>query len=92
MQDRNIWVLDQILGYTGIGANDWEYDQFHEILARNSNGLPTFIKMSEKIEGTQTWVNVYRSEISYYNNDTIYLKSFTTQIATNMIKFLIGFS
>jgi len=67
-----IWVLDIINGFTGLGSSDWEFDLTETVKARNSKGLPTLIETREKIEGTQTWINVYSAEISYFNNDTIF--------------------
>ncbi len=68
----SIWVLDLINGYTGLGEKDWEFDQTEIVKARNSKGLATLIETTEKIEGTQTWVDVYRAELSYFNNDSLF--------------------
>lgn len=67
----NIWVMDVMKSYTGQGSTEWDFDYTEVVLARNSHGLPTLIETKEKIEGTANWVNFYRAEISYYNNDTI---------------------
>lgn len=76
------WVLDTILGYSGLGSSDWDYDQLEVVLSRNEKGLPLILELSEKIEGTATWVNVYHGEYSYFYNDTVdeyYVYEWNTQ-------------
>lgn len=69
---QNIWVLDTILGYSGQGTTGWDFDQTEIVKSRNERGLPTLIELREKIYGTATWVNVYQSQISYFDNDSIF--------------------
>lgn len=68
---RNLWVLDTVLGFSGLGSTGWDYDQLEVVSARNDKGLPLILELSEKIEGTATWVNAYYGVYSYFDNDTV---------------------
>ncbi len=67
----NLWLLDTTKSYTGQGSTGWNFDYIEIVKSRNSKGLPTLIETKEKREGTQSWVNVYHAEISYFYNDTV---------------------
>ncbi len=77
-----IWVLDTIYGYTGLGGNDWDFDQTEITKSRNSHGLPLLIELAGELEGTEQWVNIYQSTFSYFDNDTVFefkVKEWNTQ-------------
>ncbi len=78
----NLWVLDTIYGFTGLGSNDWEFDQTEIVKTRNLSGLPLVIELTEKIEGTADWVNVYLAEFTYFDNNSVFeytVKEWNTQ-------------
>lgn len=82
-EKQNIWVLDTILGYTGLGSTDWELDQTEIVKTRNNHGLPLIIETTEKITGTSSWINVYQGAFSYFSNDTVNeykVKEWNTQL------------
>lgn len=79
---NNIWVLDTTYGFSGQGSTSWDFDQTEIVISRNDKGLPTEIILTEKTEGTASWINVYQSVFSYFDNDSVFeykVKEWNTQ-------------